>query len=387
MSEPVIRGWCPGALRPMESGDGWVVRIRPIAGGLTQAQAEGLGQLTLQHGNGLIDLSSRANLQLRGVSGQTFEPLIKGLSDLDLVDDGVEAEARHNIVVTPFWAPGDGVQTIARRLAGALSSSDAPRLPSKFGFAADCGPSPVLTTTSADIRLERGVDGGLICRADGATRGARVAEESAVATAMALARWFIDTGGVQGERGRMAGHVANRAALPERFRAAPAQAHIGPPPRPGAVAAGLLVGVEFGQLRAETLIALARHGAIRVTPWRMLLIEGATAAPESEGLITRPDDPMLRVVACTGKPACIQGLQPTRQLARRLAAHLPETMTLHVSGCAKGCAHAGRADITLTGREDGFGFSRNGRAGDPPSRTVRTPEALVDDPSFLREVM
>ena len=38
MSEPVIRGWCPGALRPMESGDGWVVRIRPIAGGLTQAR-------------------------------------------------------------------------------------------------------------------------------------------------------------------------------------------------------------------------------------------------------------------------------------------------------------------------------------------------------------
>ncbi len=24
-----IKGWCPGALRPMQSGDGLVVRIRP----------------------------------------------------------------------------------------------------------------------------------------------------------------------------------------------------------------------------------------------------------------------------------------------------------------------------------------------------------------------
>ena len=29
MSAPVIQGWCPGALRPMMSGDGLVVRVRP----------------------------------------------------------------------------------------------------------------------------------------------------------------------------------------------------------------------------------------------------------------------------------------------------------------------------------------------------------------------
>jgi precorrin-3B synthase len=387
MSEPVIRGWCPGALRPMESGDGWVVRIRPLAGRLTRMQADGLARLALQHGNGLMDVTTRANIQLRGVSETTFEPLIRGLADLGLLDDSAETEARRNIIVTPFWARDDGVREIATRLATAVSASDAPRVPAKFGFAVDCGSSPVLTTTSADIRLERGVDGGLICRADGATRGARVSEETAVATAMALARWFIATGGMQGERGRMARHLTNGPPLPERFRAAPAQAHIAAPPRPGAVAAGLLVGVAFGQLRAETLIALARHGALRITPWRMLLIEGLSDAPAIEGLITRPDDPMLRVIACSGKPDCIQGLQPTRQLARRLAEILPDDTTLHVSGCAKGCAHAGRADITVTGRENGFDVVRNGRAGDQPVRTGLTPEALVDDPTFLREVM
>ena len=29
MSAPQVKGWCPGAHRPMMSGDGLVVRIRP----------------------------------------------------------------------------------------------------------------------------------------------------------------------------------------------------------------------------------------------------------------------------------------------------------------------------------------------------------------------
>ena len=36
-----IKGWCPGALRPMQSGDGLVVRIRPRGGRLSPAQAVG----------------------------------------------------------------------------------------------------------------------------------------------------------------------------------------------------------------------------------------------------------------------------------------------------------------------------------------------------------
>lgn len=35
MSVPIIQGWCPGALRPMASGDGLVVRIRLPGGRMT----------------------------------------------------------------------------------------------------------------------------------------------------------------------------------------------------------------------------------------------------------------------------------------------------------------------------------------------------------------
>jgi precorrin-3B synthase len=37
--DPLVKGWCPGALRPMLSGDGLVVRVRAYGGGLTQDQA------------------------------------------------------------------------------------------------------------------------------------------------------------------------------------------------------------------------------------------------------------------------------------------------------------------------------------------------------------
>ena len=65
MTDYDIKGWCPGALRPMASGDGLVLRIRARNGRLTPDQAQGIAGLARQHGNGLIDLTSRANLQLR----------------------------------------------------------------------------------------------------------------------------------------------------------------------------------------------------------------------------------------------------------------------------------------------------------------------------------
>ena len=168
MAEPVIQGWCPGALRPMLSGDGWVLRVRPPCGRLTPQQAREIARLARAHGNGVIDLSSRANIHLRGVTEHSYAPLIEGLDALGLIDENPEAEERRNIVVSPFWSADDGSVELAAALAKSLTAPDAPHLPAKFGFAIDCGPRPVLTNVSADIRLERSADGGLICRASGA---------------------------------------------------------------------------------------------------------------------------------------------------------------------------------------------------------------------------
>lgn len=358
---PIIQGWCPGALRPMASGDGLVVRIRPRAGRLLPDQARGIAALSRQHGNGLIDLSNRANVQLRGVTEASHAALIEGLRALDLIDRDATDEARRNIVVSPFWSEGDPTQSLGAGLAAALSAADAPRLPGKFGFVLDTATAPCLRDVSADIWLETGPKGLLL--ASHADRALPVDVATAVPEAIALAHWFIAQGGVTEGRGRMAA-LLKRTPLPARFAAERLPAT--PSPHPGAVAQGQLVGFEFGQMQAETLAALADLGALRVTPWRMLLIEGATHAPQIPGVITRADDPMLRVIACTGAPGCLQAHAATRPLARALAPHVKET--LHVSGCAKGCAHPGPAPLTLTATPAGFALIRDGTASGTPLR-------------------
>lgn len=373
MSVPLVQGWCPGALRPMASGDGLVVRVRAHGGRLAQDQARAIADLAQTHGNGLIDLSARANLQLRGVSETGHQAVLAGLDGLGLIDADAAAEARRNILVTPFWQAGDGTQDLAMALERALAD-DLP-LPGKFGFALDTGPEPVLRDSSADIRIER-VNGHLYLRADGGDLARAVTLDTAVPAALDLARWFLATGGVEQGRGRMAAHLARGIPLPAGFDTPIDALPFSPTPTRA------MVALPFGQMKAATLRALADLAPLRLTPWRMLLLEGIETAPSLPGLITDPGDPMLRVVACTGAPGCVQAIAPVRDLARDLARHVPLGRMLHISACAKGCAHPGPADITLTARAQGFAIIHNATARDATD-PVFTRAQLLADPSLL----
>ncbi|MDP3959546.1 MAG: precorrin-3B synthase [Pseudorhodobacter sp.] len=383
MTTPIIKGWCPGARRPMQSGDGLVVRVRPQAGRLTADQAAGIAALSRAHGSGVIDLSARANLQLRGVTLASHPALIAGLGALGLIDASPEIEARRNIVVTPFWTAGDGTEALAQTLAEALAADDAPALPGKFGFALDTGAALVLRAVSADIWLERHPGGGLMVRADGAATGAVVDWRDGTDAALDLARWFVASGGISEGRGRMAAHLARGAVLPQAFRATRSAEAEPFTPAPGLYPVGALVAIAFGQTTAQTLAALATLGPLRLTPWRMLLIEGLAGAPALPGLITDPGDPLLRVVACPGAPACPQALQPTRALARALAAQVPQGDLLHVSGCAKGCAHPGAAPFTLVAQETGYALIRGGTAATPAASALSAAALQTGAPTLF----
>ncbi|MFW8634469.1 precorrin-3B synthase [Cribrihabitans pelagius] len=379
---PKVYGWCPGALRPMKSGDGLVVRVRAPLGRLTPAQARGLAALSQDLGNGLLDISARASLQLRGIREDAHEALLAGLRDLHLLDPDASAEARRNVLVQPFWQTGDDTHTIAASLSAALTGDSDLSLPGKFGFAVDCGPAPLLQEAAADIRIERGRD-GLILRADGAEAGLPVTPETAAEAALALARWFLAQGGAPEGRGRMHCLTARRGppASHGAARGTPA-----PQPAPGPAASGVLAALEFGQMPAATLAQLAGLGPLRLTPWRMLLVEGASRVPPLPGLILDATDPRLLVSVCTGAPGCLQALSATRALARDLAPSLPAGARLHVSGCAKGCAHPGPAPLTLTatGRDE-FALIRNGSAADAPLKSHLSARQLRAAPTILTE--
>jgi len=362
----VVKGWCPDAWRPMMAGDGLLVRIRPPLGRLTREQTLGLCKAATTHGNGLIDLTSRANLQIRGVREESWRPLIDTLLDLGLIDPDPIREARANILVAPEWRAGDDTHRIAEHLRARLA--DLPELPGKIGFAIDAGVAPVLQDAPADFRIERAASGTLILRADGRTFGAPVSPGTEVDRLIALAHWFVDSGGTA--IGRM---VRHGALLPDWAAPAAPPAASAPPLHIGRHSLGLALGLPFGRIAAS---ALARYveteqaiQAIRITPWHIAICEADAALliePDPVDFITDPASPALHADACVGAPACPQGTVETRSLALRLAPHIAGR--LHVSGCAKGCARAAPADVTLTGREGRYDLAFDARAGAPPAR-------------------
>jgi len=140
------------------------------------------------------------------------------------------------------------------------------------------------------------------------------------------------------------------------------------------------IGLPYGSMPADKLINLAQHSLtlgtteIRLAPGRALIFLGlapsdcppfqATAA--ALGFVTFPTDPRTRIAACPGTPACASGRIATRDIAETIAAQnrdiFDSSLTLHISGCAKGCAHPGLATLTVVGGENGAGLVVNATA-------------------------
>lgn len=341
MSGFAVKGWCPDAYAPMMAGDGLLMRVKPRLGRLTQVQVQGLCAAAMAHGNGLIDLTRRANLQLRGVSPSAWPALLDALIALDLVDADAVAEKRRNVLIAPDWQAGDDSHRVASALLDALHRL--PDLPGKVGFVIDAGPAPILASEPGDFRIERGRHGGLILRADGRPNGVDIAPDDAARALIALAQWFVDSDG--GQAGRMARHMAPLPAW--------AQGQVPPaPPRPAIAPGAKARGLAFGQIGAALLGQVP--SAIRITPWRVMLFEGAAPTAHPHWLAD-PADPLLRADACPGKPLCPQASVETRVLARELAPLIRGQ--LHVSGCAKHCAHPAQPRVpavTLTGQDGLF---------------------------------
>ncbi len=136
---------------------------------------------------------------------------------------------------------------------------------------------------------------------------------------------------------------------------------------------------------------------MRTAPGRVLLAIGISAADvaafiaaaERLGFIISPDDPRRRVIACTGAPGCASAHMAARaiapEIAEAAASSLAEGETIHISGCAKGCAHPGPAALTIVGTPDGCALVANGTTRNTPFAIVaanRLSEAIA---SAMRE--
>ena len=371
MTRPEAKGWCPGAHRPMPSGDGLIVRVRPYRGRLNRAQVLALSRAAQRFGNGTIDLTSRGNLQLRGITKTSYNGLILALGHAALLDPDPTLEARRNILVAPDWALTDETVTLADALGQRLN--ELPQLPTKFGFAIDTGHAPILTAASADIRLERNRQGQLLVRADGAKHGRPVRPETAVEAILELANWFADM--TPEPQVRMA-QLLKTTTLPADW-----QHSLPTAPRailqPGAHSLGYALGARFGQIEAamlEQLVAIGDATGLRLTPWRIFIVETTSKEPWP-GFICRPGAAELNVSACPGAGRCSAATVNTRELAQQLSART--SAPVHVSGCRKGCARPSAADITVIGEAGRYNLVHHGCAWDLPDKSDLSQTAIL----------
>ena len=378
-SAPQIKGWCPGALQPMESGDGLLMRPKILGSRLTLTQAREIAHVSRDCGNGRIDLSQRAQLQLRGLSEKCFAPALMRLACAGLTAPDIRMEAALNILSSPLPGPADAVvQSLTKAFSvdAALGS-----LPGKFLFLVDDG-APGLADVAADIRLELSGDAVFLVAEGAREVAARVAAAQAAEAAMALALAFIRLrSGAPFERRRMRALIAELG--PEAvFREAGLRSALRGDIRTGVNPAAFIGARAIGETRFAGLgIAYARLDAgqlsrlvvaaedcgaseLRLSPWRSILVPLPSDADAERlldvagalGFIVEEKDPRLAVVACSGAPECPQALGAMRDalgelapLAARLAAG---GVGLHVSGCAKGCARPAVAPATLVARSE-----------------------------------
>ncbi|XOZ32515.1 precorrin-3B synthase [Halomonadaceae bacterium KBTZ08] len=387
------RGACPSAGNPMSSGDGLLSRIRLVDGRLTPSALRHVAHLADEYGTGLIEITGRGNLQLRGLDEATEAEATRSLVAAGLATEPAAAEAARNIQCSAGADRDPGALDDPAPLARALDqriTNDASlwALPAKFRFVLNGGGLTHLAGTDGDIRADAVAtpDGlryrmGLAGTASTAHVVGSCCPSRVVEVLVTLAWMFLD------ERQRLITPARRMRALLEAngttaFTGISSLEHNhgtlpAPPPEsgPGPTPAGTVLGVALGCLSTATARLIADElealgEPLGITPQRRLILPHGAASsqrlPQAPELIHSPDDPRLSAIACPGTPGCASGTTATRQHALDWAAQVPEIFDgrtpVHVSGCPKGCAHPGKAPVVLVAREGRYDLVRNDHA-------------------------
>lgn len=394
---PMRRGACPSLSAPMMTGDGLLARLRPVKAGFALGEMTAIANAAAVCGNGILEITARGNLQIRGLAAQTVPLLSQKIAEAGIdIAQGLAIE-------TPPLAGMDPAEiadavSVAERLRLAVTAHQ-PQLilAPKLSVVVDGGGQLNLGAVTADIRLRavrfNGEVRWLLALAGTEMTARRIAvlEEAAVVPAvMDILKNLAAIG--RDARGRdIVGAVSTRwAVAPDLDRVAPMPLA---PNAAGIHAIGehciLGIGLPFGQIRAQDLCALLEAleilGAteIRLSPGQAMMVLGiapdrigaAQALALGHGLRAFPRDPRNHIAACAGIGACRSAGIDTRSIAQMVVdtapALLDGSLTVHVSGCAKGCAKPSASALTITAAPIGYGLVVNGPASAPPTAYIK----------------
>lgn len=375
-------------------------------GQLTVAQAEAIATVSAHYASGVIEITNRANLQLRGIHMPHADALIAALLDAGLGAATPGGDDVRNVMVSPS-AGIDSAELIdttplaAQILALLQTQTRLHQLSPKFSVSLDGGERLAMLEHPHDLWLSaiparKGkpathfVFGFAGCPAQSAALAA-VPSDRVVALVDAVLNIFLDLATPEQARMRQLLKLISaqeflrrvQARLPfalstefGAWRRQPTQpyAHIGiHTQRSGSrvyVGAVPPLGrIDTAQLRALAQLA-TRFGdrTFRLTPWQSVLLPHISHASaeivlrklKQQKFSTTTTDPIGSLIACTGSRGCAKGLADTKADALQLAQLLQNKLhpkaipVVHLSGCARSCAAAFVAPFTLLAVSEGY---------------------------------
>jgi precorrin-3B synthase len=337
---------CPGLLRPHLAEDGLLVRVR-LPGGLTDSRTlVELSQIAGDLGEGSLQLTSRGNLQLRGLDEHRMPELVERVAALGLLPSTTHERVR-NLVASPLTGLSASHLDLRPLISGfdvaLCATPELAELPGRFLFAFDDGGGDMLALRFDLAYLATGHDRGLVLVGD-PWHGIATSADDAPGVLLELATRFLSVRAQTSPRPWQLSELADVSVLDERITALPASAAAGPVPL-GAVDGAASVGVPLSLLERRQVEAVDRAaggGPVVVTPWRGLVVPGAAGslgALAEVGLVADGRSSWSQVTACIGAPGCAKSAISTRNFAAELVARLPlaPAQPVHVSGCERRC--------------------------------------------------
>lgn len=417
---PAVRGACPSVRNAFEERDGELIRIRLTGGVLTSGQLGAVAECASAAG-ATAEITSRANLQLRGISPHDLDSVTNALEEVGLADSGPG-----EVLFGPMTGldPSElaDVGPAGREAAARLATEAPAGLRPKFCALLDGG-GPfnlrgrrydlclgAVRTTDGDVRFELHIGEplptGTVSDGQVVTTDASGLVSIVMAGAALGALEKAPLSEVVHRRGKtetIAEIVSRAGAAVEMTDESRLLRPLGPGKAPIGVVSGSVSGrvsgsasgrasgvvsvgamPVLGRIQPAALHQVARisrefgRGEVRFTPWRSILLPdiARSAAPSSAaaltgaGLTCDPDDPAIGVVACAGSSGCPAGNADTQADGQALIDALRSALDqdppkaplrIHLSGCAKRCASRGGDDITFIaeGPDDSYDMYRD----------------------------
>ena len=368
---------CPGLLRIVQALDGGICRIKLAGGSISAAQAHAVADAAQAYAGGVIEATNRANLQIRGI-GAEQEALIAILLAAGLGPSNAAGDDVRNLMLSPSAGidPQMGFDTrplAAQILATLQNHTRFHELSAKFAIQLDGGEALAMLEHHHDLWLSAFIRNGQTLLAFGLAGCpgldapvAAVPLEQGHALMVAVLEAFLDLATPEQTRMRhlAVDNLLSRLSLPllpvEGFQrpASGALLHLGSYPQPQKNQFYVAAVAPLGRLDPLMLKGAAQlaseygDGTLRFTPWQGVLLPNierpgtVTERLAQLGFLCSIDQPLARMIACTGSSGCGKGLADTKADAVQLAALQPG-VEVHLSGCPRSCAAAHTAPATL----------------------------------------